>query len=251
MSTSISRIYDFVDDRVNGVAITASRIDAEFDQLITSSNQKVIISASAPSSPIAEMFWADSTNKLLKEYRNSEWVIHGILHISTTAPATMQAGDGWIDSSGSENVVKVRNKANGAWLTLLQTSDIVATILPLIYPIGSIYGNRTASTNPATLLGFGTWVAIGGFIVGLDGSTEFLTAGQTGGAKTATISAANLPASGLTVNTRTSPSGTGSGDITLSDNTGSSSTKTLQGGSGTAMSILPPYTVGYLWYRTA
>ena len=51
-------------------------------------------------------------------------------------------------------------------------------VLEKIYPVGSIYINAAVSTNPATLLGFGTWVAFGAgkTIVGLDsGDTDFDT----------------------------------------------------------------------------
>jgi hypothetical protein len=54
-----------------------------------------------------------------------------------------------------------------------------------LYPVGTIYTNISVSTNPATLLGFGTWVAIAGrVVVGLDASdASFDTAGETGGSK--------------------------------------------------------------------
>lgn len=49
------------------------------------------------------------------------------------------------------------------------------------YPIGSLYLNVTDDTDPATLLGFGSWtkVAEGRVILGDDGATY--TAGDTGG----------------------------------------------------------------------
>ena len=58
----------------------------------------------------------------------------------------------------------------------------------LLYPVGSIYTNATVSTNPATLLGFGTWTAFasGRVMVGLDGAdAAFDTLGETGGSKDA------------------------------------------------------------------
>ena len=48
-----------------------------------------------------------------------------------------------------------------------------------IYPVGSIYINATNSTNPGTLLGFGTWAAFGAgkVPVGIDSSdSDFDTA---------------------------------------------------------------------------
>lgn len=117
----------------------------------------------------------------------------------------------------------------------------LSALLNLVYPIGSVYNNRTDSTNPATLLGFGTWTAIGGFIVGLDGSAEFLTAGQTGGAKTQTHTY-----SGTTSTTSDTGGAGGSGASGVQQ----SHTHTYSGTTSSS-SILPPYTVIYMWYRSA
>jgi microcystin-dependent protein len=64
------------------------------------------------------------------------------------------------------------------------------------WPVGSIFLS-TVATNPATLLGFGTWVAIaaGRMLVGFDAAqTEFDALGETGGAKAVTLTAAEMPA---------------------------------------------------------
>lgn len=56
----------------------------------------------------------------------------------------------------------------------------------LDYPVGKIYISES-STNPGTVLGFGTWVAYGAgrVLVSLDsGDTQFDTPGETSGAKT-------------------------------------------------------------------
>lgn len=70
------------------------------------------------------------------------------------------------------------------------TTAFVQTALQTIYPIGSIYINAGVTTNPATLLGFGTWVAFGAgrVMVGLNGSdTLFDTLEETGGSKDAIV----------------------------------------------------------------
>lgn len=63
------------------------------------------------------------------------------------------------------------------------------------FPIGSVFLSVVV-TNPATLLGYGTWLAIasGKMLVGLDsGDTDFDTVEEIGGTKTKTIAQANLP----------------------------------------------------------
>lgn len=67
--------------------------------------------------------------------------------------------------------------------------------LTAAWPIGSVY-IAVVSTNPATLLGFGTWEAFaaGRVLVGLDSQqTEFDAAEETGGAKTHTLTSAEMP----------------------------------------------------------
>lgn len=99
MSNLVARLYTWVTDKANVVKITASRQDAELDQIIASLNRKVLCAGSAPSSPVAGQTWFDTTNKWLKCYRNNEWVIQGIVHVGTTAPATVQEGDLWYKTS--------------------------------------------------------------------------------------------------------------------------------------------------------
>jgi hypothetical protein len=64
------------------------------------------------------------------------------------------------------------------------------TTLQAVYPVGSIYINAGVTTNPATLFGFGTWVAFGAgrVMIGLNASdTLFDTLGETGGSKDAVV----------------------------------------------------------------
>ena len=63
------------------------------------------------------------------------------------------------------------------------------------WPVGSVF-IAVVSTNPATLLGFGTWSAFaaGRVLVGQDaGQTEFDTVEETGGAKTVTLTSTEMP----------------------------------------------------------
>ena len=68
--------------------------------------------------------------------------------------------------------------------TSLATTAFVQAALAALYPVGSIYTNATDSTNPGTLLGFGTWSAFaaGRVMVGFNASNAlFDTAEETGG----------------------------------------------------------------------
>jgi hypothetical protein len=81
--------------------------------------------------------------------------------------------------------------ASGTNTTQLATTAFVTAALQAVYPVGSIYVNATSSSNPSTLLGFGTWEAFGAgrVLVGLNASdTDFDTAEETGGSKTSTSS---------------------------------------------------------------
>jgi hypothetical protein len=72
--------------------------------------------------------------------------------------------------------------------TQIATTAFVAAALQALYPVGSIYINAGVTTNPGTLLGFGTWTAFGAgrVMVGLNGSdTAFDTLEETGGSKDA------------------------------------------------------------------
>jgi hypothetical protein len=93
-------------------------MDAEDNQFVTKLNQKVLIKSSAPDSPIAGMLWYDSTNKLLKQFRNSEWVAYAAVHFGTSAPTTVQEGDVWYDSTN--NLLKVYN--GSAWESVITSA---------------------------------------------------------------------------------------------------------------------------------
>ena len=63
-------------------------------------------------------------------------------------------------------------------------ANLAIEVGKLLYPVGSLYYNSSVSTNPATLLGFGTWTAFGAgrVPVGFDaGNALFDTAEETGG----------------------------------------------------------------------
>jgi hypothetical protein len=168
--------------------------------------------------------------------------------------------------------------ASGTNTTQLATTAFVTAALQAVYPVGSIYINATSSTNPGTLLGFGTWEAFGAgrMIVGLDASdASFDTAEETGGSKDAIVvshthtatSTSVVTDSGHTHNIGNTGSGIGNAGggnasvigaaqtvPTTSSTTGitvaTSTTNASTGSSGTNAN-LPPYIVARMWKRTA
>ena len=152
------------------------------------------------------------------------------------------------------DTVQFKNKAdNATFLTLNSSSSFLS--LADVYPVGSIYINATNSTNPSSLLGFGTWARFGEgkmLISQLSSDSDFDTAGETGGAKTHTIAQANLPSVTLQTNESVkieqAPANRGS-----SSGGGATYAKANipLGGSDTPINQMNPYIVVYMWKRTA
>lgn len=155
----------------------------------------------------------------------------------------------------------------------------IGTILPLIYPVGSIYINATDSTNPGTLFGFGTWIAFGEgeVLVGQDtGDEDFDTLEETGGAKTvagashshelsangsALITVGTTAGEEIAMRRSNNPGGTWTAthDIDTASAGGTSATRNtaaeLDGATDAAAagasSVVQPYIVVKMWKRTA
>ena len=161
--------------------------------------------------------------------------------------------------------------ATTAFVTAAVTASLAA-----VYPVGTIY-TAVVSTNPATLLGFGTWTAFGTgrVMVGIDTSDAGLaTAEQTGGSKNAIVVSHTHTATSTVTDPQhqhAASSGnflteTGSGsyayggtgaNISVVTNTANASTgvtvattNSTEGSSGTNANM-QPYIVVYMWKRTA
>lgn len=65
-------------------------------------------------------------------------------------------------------------------------------VLKKVFPVGSFYVSYNVNTNPASLLGFGTWSSVQGRF--LLGASSAYPAASTGGAATHAITVAELPA---------------------------------------------------------
>ena len=155
-------------------------------------------------------------------------------------------------------------------------------------PVGSIYQNDRNATNPTTLLGYGVWESLGPgrVLVGIDPSdTDFDTVGNTGGAKTVTLTTNEIPIHNHPGSTSTAGShahtalnnsshrssnelggqGTAAGGsfidrimVWIGGNFGTSAAgahghtvATNNVGGGQPHDNMPPYQVAYRWVRTA
>jgi len=174
------------------------------------------------------------------------------------------------------------------------TGQGITEILQAVYPVGAYFFSHV-NTPPNTLFGFGTWsqVAKGRMLIGVDetGDTDWDTAGDTGGAKTHTLTSAESPghthSKGTLDTTQTGSAHThGPGSYTIaqraavgsaagaakgnttsagdaqvqgnSDTSGSGHTHTISGETGgvigtngQAHNNMPPFLAAYIWRRTA
>ena len=177
------------------------------------------------------------------------------------------------DLQGAETDPKVGTLINTKWCTTDGTVVNCTTNAPAgseAFPVGAVFIS-VVSTNPNTLLGYGTWAAFatGRVLVGIDaGQTEFDVVEETGGAKTHTLTEAEMPSHTHTQNahnhqTLRERSATTGGATTQIARTGDTSstvdtniftenaTPTNQNtGGGGAHNNLQPYIVVYIWERT-
>lgn len=147
----------------------------------------------------------------------------------------------------------------------------LASILLSTYPVGAIYIS-VVNTNPGTLFG-GTWVAfaVGRTLVGVDtAQAEFDTVEEVGGAKTHTLTLAEIPNATGTINLHGNENGThvfstggvfgtstyigGKYQAGHAPTAGSESRGPILfdlGGGGGAHNNLQPYITVYMFKRTA
>ena len=159
-----------------------------------------------------------------------------ITDLSTTAASNSPAG-----GESARGTIDDYFRAHASFIA--QTHAAVRSL----HPVGSIYINASNSTNPATLFGFGTWVAFGAgrVPVGFDASNAlFDSAEETGGSADAvTVSHSHSAGStgsytGITASTSANttgitadtPSGSGTGGLTQTAQRSLASFTALTGG---------------------
>jgi hypothetical protein len=166
-------------------------------------------------------------------------------------------------------------QSSGSNTTTIATTAFVQAAIALLYPVGSIYTNAAVNTNPATLLGFGTWTAFGAgrVMVGFDSSNAlFDTAEETGGSADAiTVSHTHTATSTDSGHTHTttwnnindftqgaqspgaeqSPDDTqGTFNIATNSSTANITTTVASAGSSGTNANYQPYITVYMWKRT-
>jgi hypothetical protein len=232
------------------------------------------------------IIWSDGTNV----YDVKAQSLTGTLAIASggTGQTTQQAAINALAGTQTNNRVLRSDGTNTTLSQVALTTDVTGT-LPvanggtgvtsatsiatlvgnLLHPVGSLY-TATVSTNPATLLGFGTWVAFGAGRVMIGNGGGF-TAGATGGSADAVVVSHTHTFTGdaLGTHAHTIPYGTGlfGGGGSNGIEAGSSrpgyplSTTGVSAGTPTGTNSttgvsatnanLQPYIVVYMWERTA
>jgi hypothetical protein len=161
---------------------------------------------------------------------------------------------------GLTRSLKVTSKNSSSLTHTVNRAEVNASIarsygiaIAAAWPVGSIFTSAVA-TNPASLLGFGTWsqIAQGQFLVGYKSADpDFGTVLATGGSKTHTHAVdPATTTSGAPSATETVDDVGGGATVSVASATHTHDTDIGSTTSGTN-SDLPPFFVVYFWRRTA
>jgi len=176
----------------------------------------------------------------------------------TSAPMVPAIGDLWVDTSVSPPALKILVSVDPAVWGDVGGSGGGTPDPSAAWPIGVVFVS-VVNTNPATLLGFGTWVQIAGgrVLVGQVGSDpDFDVAEEVGGEKAHILTVAEMPAHVHRQRRHATTTGALSGPTTAPDTSSSNpqdwgAVDTGAAGGGGAHNNMPPYLVAFIWKRTA
>lgn len=179
-----------------------------------------------------------------------------------TGTPTLPTGTIGVTQSSSDDSTKL---ATTAFVQDVADS-ISASIKSALFPIGAIY-TAVVSTNPGTLLGFGTWTAFGAgrVLVGYDSSNSlFDTAEETGGSADAIVVSHTHTATdsghthGIAYSGTLGFSGGGGyggtafgGAVNQATQSGTANISVSDTGSSGTNANYQPYITVYMWKRTA
>lgn len=155
------------------------------------------------------------------------------------------------------NLLKeVNSRAGDIESDVSELQGIISGLLDWFYPIGTIYETTSSDLDTTVKMNAhfgGTWEAYGTgrVLVAKSSDTEFDTIGETGGAKTHTLTIAQMPTHIHTYPSTVAAAGDlwGSPGTTVSSKKGDTATSST--GSGQAHNNLQPYIVVYRYRRTA
>lgn len=166
-------------DRADAFLGALPQFQSEANTLQTDVNQKQLAAASSATNAAASELAAANTANATIWVSGTTYAIgaNRFSPINFRTYRRKTAGAGTTDPSTDAT----------NWQLLTGLGD---TTLQAVYPVGSIYINAGVTTNPATLFGFGTWVAFGAgrVMIGLNGADPLFDAlGETGGSKDAVV----------------------------------------------------------------
>lgn len=208
----------------------------------------------------------DNHIRLLKSVLKTQFSSLGSAAVTTTA-AELNKLDGATATTAELNILSgvtataaELNKLDGCTSSTAELNLLsgVTSIYDLVYPTGCLF-ETTNSANPSTYFTGTTWVAYGTgrVTVGHNAAdSDFDNINDTGGAKTVTLSIAQMPShthtDSLPLYTNRSSSSGPRIEGTSSDSLEANwSVTTNSTGGGAAHENMPPYCVVYRWKRTA
>jgi hypothetical protein len=185
-TTTNTNLGTLVEDAISGyVAVTISSANQALTAVNGAADQARNAMVQLNSASSAFSVYAPPESKQYVLFNNTAHA--ATIYNSTALGNTTAAGTGVTIPAGKTATVW-SDGTNFSFQSTYIAPAIFTDIANLIYPVGSIYTNATNNTNPATLLGFGTWTAFGAgrVPVGFDaGNANFNSAEKTGGTQDA------------------------------------------------------------------